>query len=606
MRNVTIVESNVEPNKEHLWFYNGKLKWFGPNGWEEIYSQALSPTTTPKPVVPPATTTTTTSTAPGPGVDTTPIGVRVYNYMDVTIDTIVFGANSVNRSIPANGDIYIEGVYPSTSGGNITLYIKARGSGSTSSGVQVNRFLDVNIMGEISGTSIEQYKSILNEGTIDIPYTGSDALHSISLVVSISDGDTTTTSSPIPGSDVRFTNNTNTDIQIYGVLYNGDTASPPMQPGQTYILRYISDGVAVYNSPNYMPFDSLRITAFKGKKQEDVPCIIDTDAIVNGVMYKFPEGLSWEEITEILIEGTIQGTGTTSSTPTPNSIKFTNMTDVSLTLTKVNGVDEGLQPPPIQPNQQYILVHNANDANTDSYIEIFATPESDVLPPFSFLKITAFKDGGPEYDVPYEHYQDAMEISLYKFSFKELIEKGFTTVSINGNISNPTTTTTTTTSSSTPTPITEQQILVSNAFIGEDGPTFGITMDDNINFNNVVPSRLESLEPYREGIYVNYTPSSRYLAVVSPKTNGFKDTIVATILVPVDGSFEYESHTLYPINSMDNESSKYFLFDLSKSPYVGTAAYSNPRVELHNYNSHSISSIPPFIDGNIPPFADEE
>ena len=198
MRNVTIVESNVEPNKEHLWFYNGKLKWFGPNGWEEIYSQALSPTTTPKPVVPPATTTTT--------------------------------------------------------------------------------------------------------------------------------------SSPIPGSDVRFTNNTNTDIQIYGVLYNGDTASPPMQPGQTYILRYISDGVAVYNSLDYRPFDSLKITAFSSKKQEDVPYIIDTDTIANGVMYKFPEGLSWEEITEISIEGSIQGTGTTSSTPTPNSIKFTNMTNVSLTL----------------------------------------------------------------------------------------------------------------------------------------------------------------------------------------------------------------------------------------------------------------------------------
>ena len=605
MRNVTIVESNVEPNKEHLWFYNGKLKWFGPNGWEEIYSQALSPTTTPKPVVPPATTTTTTSTAPGPGVATTPIGMRVYNYMDVTIDTIVFGANSVNRYIPANGDVYIEGVYPSTSGGNITLYIKVRGSGSISPDIQVNRLVDVNIMGEISGTSIEQFKSILNEGTIDIPYTGSDALHSISLVVSISDGDTTTTtSSPIPGSDVRFTNNTNTDIQIYGVLYNGDTASPPMQPGQTYILRYISDGVAVYNSPNYMPFDSLKITAFRGKKQEDVSYIIDTDTIVNGVMYKFPEGLSWEEITEISIEGSIQGTGTTSSTPAPNSIKFTNMTDASLTLTRVNSVDEGLQPPPIQPNQQYILVHNANDANTDSYIEITT---SDASLPFSFLEITAFKDGGQRYNVPYEHYQDAMEWHYYKFSFKELIEKGATTVSISGSISTPTTTTTTTTtSSSTSAPITEQEILVSNAFIGEKGPTFGITMDNNTNFNNVVPSRLQSLEPYREGIYVNYTPSSRYLAVVSPKTNGFKDTIVATILVPVDGSFEYESHTLYPINSMDNESSKYFLFDLSKSPYVGTAAYSNPRVELHNYNSHSISSIPPFIDGNIPPFADEE
>ena len=191
MRNVTIVESNVEPNKEHLWFYNGKLKWFGPNGWEEIYSQALSPTTTPKPVVPPATTTT--STTPKPVVPTTPIGMRVYNYMDATIDIIVFGANSVNRYIPANGDVYIEGVYPSTSGGNITLYIKVRGSGGTSSGVQVNRLLDVNIMGEISGTSVQQFKSILNEGTIDISYTGSDALHSIDLVVSISDGDVTTT-----------------------------------------------------------------------------------------------------------------------------------------------------------------------------------------------------------------------------------------------------------------------------------------------------------------------------------------------------------------------------------------------------------------------------
>lgn len=128
-------------------------------------------------------------------------------------------------------------------------------------------------------------------------------------------------------------------------------------------------------------------------------------------------------------------------------------------------------------------------------------------------------------------------------------------------------------------------------------------MDDNINFNNVVPSRLQSLMPYRE-IYVNYTPSSRYLAVVSPKTHGFKDTIVATILV--DGIFEYEGHTLYPINSREDEINKEYLFDLSKSPYVGTAAYSNPRVELYNYNSHSISSIPPFIDGNIPPFADEK
>ena len=45
--------------------------------------------------------------------------------------------------------------------------------------------------------------------------------------------------------------------------------------------------------------------------------------------------------------------------------------------------------------------------------------------------------------MPYEHYQDAMEWHYYKFSFKELIEKGFTTVSINGSLGNNTTTTST-------------------------------------------------------------------------------------------------------------------------------------------------------------------
>lgn len=599
MRNVTIVESNVEPNKEHLWFYNGKLKWFGPNGWEEIYSQALSPTTTPKPVVPPATTTT--STAPGPGVATTPIGMRVYNYMDAIIDIIVFGANSVSRPIPANGDVYIEEVYPSTSGGNITLYIKVRDSGSISPDIQVNRLVDVNIMGEISGTSIEQYKSILNEGTIDIPYTGSDALHSISLVVSILDGDTTTTSSPIPGSDVRFTNNTNTDIQIYGVLYNGDTASPPMQPGQTYILRYISDGVAVYNSPNYMPFDSLKITAFKGKKQENVPYIIDTDTIVGGVMYKFPEGLSWEEITEISIEGSIQGTGTTSSTPTPNSIKFTNMTDASLTLTRVNSVDEGLQSPPIQPNQQYILVHNANDANTDSYIEIFATSESDVLPPFSSLKITAFNNEGQEYDVPYERGQDAMGIYLYQFSLKELINKRVTEVFIYGSLEGTTTTSTTSTTTTTTPPPPPKKIGLSNQVY--PNTTLGVVITAN-NLNNISPSELQSIQPGSYTSIDDYpTLTRKYLAVVRPKDSNYSKEAIVAEIVPVGTDYGEGQYSLYPIETREDDSSKSFLFDLSKKP-VDTPYIE--QVDLYSYNSITVSTIPPFIDGNIPPLADEK
>ncbi len=94
MRNVTIVESNVEPNKEHLWFYNGKLKWFGPNGWEEINPQVMSPTTTPKPVVittttstpVPITTTTTTTTT------TTSTGPSTFKLTNNTGETLTINA----------------------------------------------------------------------------------------------------------------------------------------------------------------------------------------------------------------------------------------------------------------------------------------------------------------------------------------------------------------------------------------------------------------------------------------------------------------------------------------------------------------------------------
>lgn len=361
MRNVTIVESNVEPNKEHLWFYNGKLKWFGPNGWEDICvckspSPSSTTTTTPKPVVPPTTTTTTTSTTPRPGVDTTPIGMRVYNYMDAIIDIIVFGANSVSRPIPANGDVYIEGVYPSTSGGNITLYIKVRDSGSISPDIQVNRILDINIMGEISGTSIEQFKSILNEGTIDIPYAGSDALHSISLVVSISDGDTTTT--------------------------------------------------------------------------------------------------------------TTSSTTSTTSTTTP--------------------------PPP-----KKIGLSNQVYPNT----------------------------------------------------------------------------------------------------------TLGVTITAN-NLNNISPSELQSI---RSGSYIDIddypTLTRKYLAVVRPKDSNYsKEAIVAEIVL-VGTDYGEGQYSLYPIETIEDDSNKSFLFDLSKKP-VDTPYIE--QVNLYNYNSITMSTIPPFIDGNIPPLADEK
>ena len=91
MRNVTIVESNVEPNKEHLWFYNGKLKWFGPNGWEDICvckfpSPSSTTTTTPKPVV---TTTTSTTTPTFKLINNTGDALEVtgYGYVNGGIST---------------------------------------------------------------------------------------------------------------------------------------------------------------------------------------------------------------------------------------------------------------------------------------------------------------------------------------------------------------------------------------------------------------------------------------------------------------------------------------------------------------------------------------
>lgn len=86
MRNVTIVESNVEPNKEHLWFYNGKLKWFGPNGWEDVcVCKSPSPSTT-------TTTTTSTTTPPYPSSTTsTPPTFELINNTGGLLELTGFG-----------------------------------------------------------------------------------------------------------------------------------------------------------------------------------------------------------------------------------------------------------------------------------------------------------------------------------------------------------------------------------------------------------------------------------------------------------------------------------------------------------------------------------
>ena len=568
MRNVTIVESNVEPNKEHLWFYNGELKWFGPNGWEKIYSQALSPTTTPKPT--------------GNSIEFinhTNVNIQLVNVIHSTGSTIspyiqpnqecILGYNADNNGV---AEIFtLPNALPFS-----FLKITAFKDGGQGYNVPYEHYQN-----SVSGNHFYKFsfKELVEKGFTTVSINGN---------VSNSSDNTTTTSSPIPGSDVRFTNNTNTDIQIYGVLYNGNTASPPMQPGQTYILRCISDRVAVYNSPNYRPFDYLKITAFRGKKQEEVPYIIDTDTVVNGVMYKFPEGLSWEEITEISIEGSIQGTGTTSSTPRPdpatsttstpkpttttsstpipNSIQFKNETNVSLILSEVNAGNGASVSPPILPNGDYIL----GPRNDDAYI--YTMPDQ---VPFNSLEITAFKVTGESLNVPYESEVQSNGSTWYKFSFKELVDNEAIEVIIKGYV-----------------------VEVYNETYPDT--TLAIAITDN-HLNNFSPSEIHYSCDFGSTINIEPpTPAKKYLAVVRPKTSNSKDTIVAEI--KFNTSYEGQ-YSLYPIETTESGSNKSFLFDLS------TRISDIPSIDLislYDYNSHTISTIPPFVDGNTPPFADEK
>lgn len=100
MRNVTIVESNVEPNKEHLWFYKGELKWFSPNGWEGVNksSPTISPTSTPKPY-PFATSTTTSTTSTTTSSTTT----------STTSTSTVYLKNRIRFTNKTNADIGVAG-----------------------------------------------------------------------------------------------------------------------------------------------------------------------------------------------------------------------------------------------------------------------------------------------------------------------------------------------------------------------------------------------------------------------------------------------------------------------------------------------------------------
>lgn len=266
---------------------------------------------------------------------------------------------------------------------------------------------------------------------------------------------------------------------------------------------------------------------------------------------------------------TTTSTTRTTSTSTiylKNSIRFTNKTNTSLFLSQVNAGNGASISPPILSNGTYIL----GFFNNDAYIIVKPDPV-----PFNHLEITAITNAGESLNVPYESEVQSNGGTWYKFSFKELVDNGTIEVIIKGyvvKVYNETY------------PTNTLHIAITGNRLNNFSPSEIHYSVDGSDFTNIEPP----------------SPTKKYLAVIRPKTSNSKDTIVAEIMF--DGVYDGE-YSLYPIETTEDDLNKSFLFDLSTRisdiPSIG-------QINLHNYNSHTISTIPPFVDGNTPPFADEK
>ena len=305
---------------------------------------------------------------------------------------------------------------------------------------------------------------------------------------------------------------------------------------------------------------------------------------------------------------TTTSTTSTSTIYLKNSIRFTNKTNADIGVAGAMSNNGSTISPPILPNQTHLLGQVHDDFELYAYYNQVQ---------FNSLNIKAFKDGVLVLEeVPYVFNSNT---NSYTISFKNLVDKEVTDVIINGDIpAQPTTTTTTTTStttSSTPGPSPDTTTTTSTRPPNGSGrkiivqPYYGVTgrlstlMTSKDKLSDIMDME-EKFYPVDTYEYMYYSTSGRYLAVASSNTT--ENTIVAEITVAADN---LNPHTLYPIETSVNGDTgyKFFLFDLSKSPQLESkydmyAAY----VNLCGYTPTTISTIAPFIDGNIPPFADEK
>ena len=419
-----------------------------------------------------------------------------------------------------------------------------------------------------------------------------------------------TTSTPRPVYSIKFANITDTYIQILGAGYSGDTISPPMQVNQVYILGYIQDDVVVYSLPNQAILQNLKITAYNDGILVEDSVRYEIEATAFGYWYKFSfKELMEKGVTDVTIEGATSSTATTSTTtssstprPVENGILFINRTNADIMFANIR-YGESTVSPPIQPNQSRILGFDNNNLEVaGEYSLVFTTPNQ---VKFNSLKITAYKYGVNE-DVPYTYYGNN-GYHYYQFSFKKLIGKEISYIEIVGEAPIHTTTSTTppypdTTTTSTRPPNGSGRQITVQPFYGVTGRLSTLmTSKDKLSDIMDMEEKFYPVDTYE---YMYYSTSGRYLAVASSNTT--ENTIVAEIAVAADN---LNPHTLYPIETSVNGDTgyKFFLFDLSKSPQLESkydmyAAY----VNLYGYTPTTISTIAPFIDGNIPPFADEK
>lgn len=204
MKNFPIIYSETEPNKECLWLHNGTLKYFGPNGWQEINCNSTY-----------CTSTTTTSTS-------YPV-VTFVNDFNIPINILGVCANETCTAtgydvIPSKGTIFAYRLIPDNSIKIIPSY------------TSLHEFYQFYAKDTYTGATIPvSYVSDIRQYCISSSYLINNNITSVTLF-GVTTLDTTTTTSPpdpnkstttLPPIILANIKNINYDTVLFASYYTG-------------------------------------------------------------------------------------------------------------------------------------------------------------------------------------------------------------------------------------------------------------------------------------------------------------------------------------------------------------------------------------------------